>query len=316
MEQIQQKYPMYNLVMGGDFNAGTGPNIPNSLILPDLCPGDYTFLPRTSYDKVTNLNGRALYKMMIGLGLVCLNGSEYDSSEGFFTFITKRGASVVDYILIYPQILDLVKNFDIVYRSDSDHLPLSLSLSLSASKLEIQSDKDLFQGPKRGRWSPLVLEEVRSILMSPPLMELRHKATLPANAIIEIFEQIVSHLHSVVTTSKVIPDILQLGNKPWFDKVCLAKKKQVCYQTRFTRLHYSELALAKLYTLKKEYNNLLKYKRSTYVTSFWHRLGVAALNSNQENFWRLVRNSQSDNSHISIPRILPESWIFLLPGNF
>ncbi|XP_061481611.1 uncharacterized protein LOC133383943 isoform X2 [Rhineura floridana] len=214
-------------------------------------------------------------------------------------------------MLVSSQMLDLVNEFSIGDRPDSDHLPLILKLYNPNTHLTYNNripDLDSFQHSKRLRWSPSVFEEVKQILMLPTLIDLRQKASLPSNDTGELFKQIITRIQPAVTKSKSHTNRYFPNFKPWFDKYCQAKKKQVCFQTRFTRLHFSEVAVSKLQKLKREYN-LLKHKKSLYITSIWQHLGRAALQGNQGEFWNIIHNNLFNRPSLSIPPILPETWI-------
>ena len=58
-------------------------------------------------------------------------------NKGFvnFTWVDNTDRSIVDYIILSPQLLELVKDFAIVNTcSESDHIPLSLYLKCKSKK--------------------------------------------------------------------------------------------------------------------------------------------------------------------------------------
>ena len=63
---------------------------------------------RTSQDKVINNYGKFLFQFIYKFHLVCLNGSQLDTSNGYYTFLTDKGASVVDYVIGSSAVLPYV----------------------------------------------------------------------------------------------------------------------------------------------------------------------------------------------------------------
>lgn len=62
------------------------------------------------------------------LGECILNGMTKGDKEGEFTYVGARGISVIDYIMVNENSIDLVKMFKVGVRIDSDHVTICLEL--------------------------------------------------------------------------------------------------------------------------------------------------------------------------------------------
>ena len=117
------------LVIGGDFNARAS---------SEKDEGETR--RRRSKDTCQNAQGKILIEMAKENGWDILNGNTEGDEEGNFTFIgAKRksegeqgdpatGKSVIDYVMINPEVRLRVKKFTIENRSGSDHLPIVVEL--------------------------------------------------------------------------------------------------------------------------------------------------------------------------------------------
>ncbi|KAJ3644327.1 hypothetical protein Zmor_026993 [Zophobas morio] len=93
IQEIQKKIEESEeefLLLGGDFNA----RIENKSREDD---GENT---RKSKDKVKNKDGKLLWELIEERGWDVLNGVKEGDEEEEFTWIGKRGESVIDYIIV------------------------------------------------------------------------------------------------------------------------------------------------------------------------------------------------------------------------
>jgi hypothetical protein len=104
-------------------------------------PDDYRvdeMLPRSSKDKVTNGNGRHLLDFCKATSLRICNGRlGKDKNIGEFTYVTSRGASVVDYLLCPSKLFHLVSEFYIAEPNQySDHSCVHFALNVCQNNNE------------------------------------------------------------------------------------------------------------------------------------------------------------------------------------
>ncbi|KOX74659.1 hypothetical protein WN51_13093, partial [Melipona quadrifasciata] len=83
---------------------------------------------RKSKDKVVNDKGQKLLKMAAESGWHILNGNMQGDEKGEFTYIEKRGETVIDYILTNTKGLDKIEKFQVGSRIDSDHQLLNVTV--------------------------------------------------------------------------------------------------------------------------------------------------------------------------------------------
>ncbi|KAJ3645682.1 hypothetical protein Zmor_023323 [Zophobas morio] len=113
-EKIEESEEEF-LLLGGDFNARIG----NKSREED---GENT---RKSKDKVENKDGKLLWELIEERGWEVLKEGD---EEGEFTWIGKRGESVIDYVIVNGLAEEDVETFKIGERVDSDHIPLEVKL--------------------------------------------------------------------------------------------------------------------------------------------------------------------------------------------
>ena len=138
--KFSQKGPV---ILIGDFNARTG-SMPDYILHDSLectqLPPDYIPdcpLARYSEDNILNGYGRELLNLCQGSKLRIVNGRVgLDKGIGKYTCFTKRGKSVVDYVLASSEFLKSFYLFEVGALSEvSDHCPLLFELRL---KVRIQ----------------------------------------------------------------------------------------------------------------------------------------------------------------------------------
>lgn len=92
---------------------------------------DLTFLqPETRIDKTINRRGRDILEFMDDEGLFVLNGRTPDDEPGQYFFIGSNGSSVIDYVWVDYDFLDIFGSFKVMrILTSSDHFPIQVSIS-------------------------------------------------------------------------------------------------------------------------------------------------------------------------------------------
>ncbi|MES9885080.1 MAG: endonuclease/exonuclease/phosphatase family protein, partial [Sedimenticola sp.] len=120
----------------GDFNGRVGHRLDyiahdalnsatdNVLYIPDVP------LDRVSQDSVTNAHGNSLLDLCKATSLRIANGRlGADKHNGAYTYFSRNGSSVIDYLLLNYNDFEYVQSFAIQnFTEFSDHAPLSFSL--------------------------------------------------------------------------------------------------------------------------------------------------------------------------------------------
>lgn len=130
VEHVLVTYPLLSLFIAGDFNSRLGSSNsslvkflkwdPKEMIPPWLCSEG------KSRDSLINDIATLMVDLCTSYNLYILNGSPGSATAGDFTFFSPKGTSMVDYILISPDLLPKTCNFTIGVRTDSDHLPVQM----------------------------------------------------------------------------------------------------------------------------------------------------------------------------------------------
>ena len=112
-------------ILMGDWNARCGELLDfeegKDVIDSASEPGE-----RQNADKIINKTGISLINFCILLGLRIVNGRTRGDSSGNFTYLSKAGASVVDFCLVSSDSMRMVDNFSVIDRVESSHHPIVL----------------------------------------------------------------------------------------------------------------------------------------------------------------------------------------------
>ena len=134
---FRKEFSHTNILLAGDFNAMIGNRLDYILedttdYLSSLEDAEYTTddfdKPRSSKDNEVNNFDHKLLNICHIFGIHCLNGRFSGDTGGDYTCITLNGASIVDYILVSSNIFNLIQEFYVVTRTESDHQPLECSI--------------------------------------------------------------------------------------------------------------------------------------------------------------------------------------------
>lgn len=114
--------------MGGDFNIRIG----------ELGGGEEEEggLERKNKDKIISNGGRSLVEWVHNKGWYILNGKTKRDWEEEYTFVSSRGNSVIDYVIVCEDLYNSVKEFIVDTRVDSDHMPVIVVMEDSSGRIE------------------------------------------------------------------------------------------------------------------------------------------------------------------------------------
>lgn len=104
-------------------------------------------LKRKSKDRIINERGRNLLDLVGEIGGYLLNGTTKEDAEGEFTYyIGSIGSSVIDYIIVNKKVYNVLNNFRVEKRMDSDHLPVMLEMNKIKERTEEGEERRLEEG--------------------------------------------------------------------------------------------------------------------------------------------------------------------------
>lgn len=142
------------IVIGGDFNARIGTEGGND--------EEGWSTVRKSKDKVINNRGRELIDLVGEIGGNIMNGTSRGDREGEYTYIGERGSSTIDYIIVNDYSREIVNDFKVIGRTDSDHMPLVLELAGNAGREKRTKEREKSEEERwRCRWNVEDIKEYK-----------------------------------------------------------------------------------------------------------------------------------------------------------
>jgi hypothetical protein len=133
---VTAKYTDTHIILVGDLNARTAAEPDyiqddNAAYIPGgnfYCVSDFD-IKRTSCDKEVNIFGEHLLEICKSLDIHIVNGRAPSDQTGQMTFISSRGASVIDYFVVSSQLFPVIKDMYVVPNDITNHLPVLLYLN-------------------------------------------------------------------------------------------------------------------------------------------------------------------------------------------
>lgn len=244
------------IILAGDFNARTQSTQTQNTIagkdplwLEIANEEDEEVWTRDSKDKGdTTQMGRHLLTLGNCFNLKIINGcARFPLSTGF-TCQTPQGKSVIDYILLQPQVIDKIRDFQIGQRlPESPHSPLIITLKGDFTRQEIKDEQKIQKRVK--------MDYKKSGIYEQELEQIISTMEWP-NTCAEIDQKLTQTI--IGTASK----IFSKGNgrskgmpcNGWFDNEC----KQA-------RLHWTLASQEHKATKEKEYKNLTRRKKRQFL---------------------------------------------------
>ena len=240
----------------GDFNAMTGDlkdyvsDDDSRHIYP--LPEDYTAdeqLPRKNKDTVVNSSGRLLLDFCKGTGLRIANGRVgQDANIGECTYVGRNGSSLIDYILVSQNMLDMFSSFHVCTPNIfSDHGEVKFSLSEIIAPDELQGNILNFEDPNVGSkyiWNKTLQDEYVTKLSAPETAE--------------SFEYVFKDINDGTSNNQIDECVNNFVSM--LDGVCksLFERKVLLNQDNYSKIQcdegcemYKQLFLEKLNTYRK-----------------------------------------------------------------
>ena len=281
-----------NLRYFGDLNARTGSLIDSEIDITEKIP------TRNNKDKNTNAQGRRLASICKTCGYCIVNGRLGNIDEtSNFTYRAKTGNSVIDYLIVPALKLDMVKNFHIYDRVESDHIPLSfqteVSIKTNATQVTRPDNHSRHSVTSQARRNPGQDRIARYVWRYELADSYRTKLT---NQLINMapgdVNNTVSNINTAILESasdmkqkqrKSTPD-QRHKNHPWFDDECSRVKKDVVESFKMNIKHRTHENQTRYNEIKKRYNKLKRLKCRKYHNEFVRSL-LTDKRENPKKFW-------------------------------
>ena len=302
-----------DIILGGDLNARVGDwSFQDELDIDEEEDADVSkTYDRKTQDQVINNNGKRLIEICTMFGLTPLGGLKERSFDSGFTFIGHRGSSHIDHFAVSTNLLNNVKNFKIIDRIESSHLPITMSLNCKGDKTTNQQQEIKISKIK---WQEEKVEECREIIMSEKTQKDLKRAEqimeTDINNSLQLFNKIMKKANNPMKKSFTIKN----GGTPpkkWFDKECRKKKaetkKQLGKLSRINALNRpNEYHQEKKNYLDKkvEYHQLIRDKRKEYNCQTKKQILDDIKDSKK--FWRRIKMLSANRP--KLPNIPIQTW--------
>lgn len=227
--------------------------------------------------------------------LIILNGRTASDGVGEWTFVSKLGASVFDYVLVTRKVWDN-HNFDMQVGDmhESYHFPLEISINGDTDQ-RYGGDANGSCVIERYRWKEdrkeQMIKKIESkdseiYLLGIKYMTETHQISDAADVLHKWFKFLMSGL-----------EIRKQGGKTsvnkWFDEECLRKKKDVKTQLRKMRRNSSPMDIQNFLERKGEYKILCENKKREYEEWYVNHIKKALEENDTKKIWNMISSKKS-----------------------
>ena len=257
---------------------------------------------RQNKDPILDNYGKQLLSLCKSTNHIIANGRLFEDKEGNYTFCSKRGQSVTDYLLLNINDISLIQNFEVLnWTHFSDHAALTFSLKQKCSKKSkiTQPEKVIYE-------TKIIFDDQKTEEFKAHLAKNMEKLNLENEQNPNINTQI-ERLTSFLTKNsedifgKKIPintqNSHQKKTKPkWFDEECFRKKQEFKKaRNKFVKNKTDEnrTAFTKSRTI---YNKVRQRAKIRHKISEGQRLGNIA-KTQPKKFWKSLKKSINKSKH-------------------
>ena len=269
---------------------------------------------RNSKDRSVNENGKHLLNFCKSTGLRIANGRVgQDSQVGQFTCVTKKGSSVVDYIICDPALFPLFTDFKVNSPNImSDHCSILFSLQRADNKDNSNiNDKtipisDAVPARFKYTWDNNVQTQFIDKLASDDsqckleqlitgLNDVSTESTLDnnLNAFYSFIDEVCDPLckkNIGIKNNNNSKNNLKKKSKPWFDNECRQSRSEFYEDLKSFRQSDSSQNRKHLIETRKKHKETIKKKRREYGLSQTKKLETLRF-KNAKDYWKLLKSA-------------------------
>ena len=284
----------YYFILCGDFNVRTGErlnfikvdmNIPEFQKYHDIF--DMGEIPvRKSCDKTITQNGKDLLNFCKVYSVVIINGRCGNDLNGSFTYISAQGCSLIDYILCSPDLLPLVLDFNVEFRTESKDLPVCATLKKHHER-ESNTTQNNDEGQSRIRFDfsganrEIFRQSLKNLFNDEQKLLIFSKIEDSTESTDVIAQMFVSCLCEASVQYNV--KTKRKSNQPWFDQQCASLKSDKYRLLRKFRVSYLEEDRDAYLRAKNRFKQTCAEKKSEYQAMKLDDLISSA--NDQKSFW-------------------------------
>ena len=296
------KFNDCDILLLGDFNARTGgfnhcpikDDWEDHRIQIEHC------ISRTSKDDQINERGRKLLELLSSCNLTILNGNIIGDVFGMYTCSRYNGNSVVDYMMISPDLKHKVKSMKVAnFNQFSDHRPIFCKIETNTGITHSCAVSNKYDAiPKRTNWEKTKSTFVKSQKESYFMEETSRLSKENPQSISEVMNLNKELTNLIQALSGTVPEKNHLqptanhANKRvqpkhrWFDSDCIHAKRNLNKLAReYGKTPTAEEIRSRYYTAKKDYRKLLKAKKQELIA----KLNSDILDSKTID-WKMVKS--------------------------
>ena len=322
-----------NVILLGDFNARTGKDKGvvskdgNTFIQNDCSELSLDPSSRNAFDYKLNAHGKKLLDICKLFDLKILNGRTSGDSLGKVTYHGKNGVSTVDYVITDQNLFRRVQYFVIdkpVFLSD--HSPISTWLQMPVLSTTDETDpvrhnlNSLESLPPQFIWTADSIEPYKKALLSHEVQTLIYEFLdkdfdtsnqNEINASVDLVEAIFMKAASLSLKLKRHKRGKKrknkICNKKWFDYECKKARKELREFSNQKHSNPKDPFLRNMYHHKLcNFKKLLKTKKHNFRCE---KLNELEKNSENSNFWKILKSANDEIQEIKIPPISEQQWI-------
>lgn len=134
LEKVLEDSSIKNNILIGDFNSRTGKE--QSIEENFFNVSQNVWGERESCDNKLNVNGRKILEFCEDRNLVILNGRTVGDIEGNFTYMSRNGCSVIDYVICPMELVKYTEHLNVLSSVYSDHCALDFKIKLNVELSE------------------------------------------------------------------------------------------------------------------------------------------------------------------------------------
>ena len=276
----------YEYLLMGDLNARIGDwglKVNNEEDEEEEEQGEEEILERRVQDGVINENGHKLIQICLAFMVTPLSGLVKKKFDGNFTFIGRRGNSIIDHFVCSLGLINRIQSYKTCSRIESQHQPIEMELYEGEEEERREEEVREAIEVRKVKWSEAKRGECNNILNKPgTLREIQLASELLDNNNLEQgldkFDNVMNKLNKPLTSTFKTGQVKE-DKKKWFDKECEQMKKDarkalINMNKINPRKKKEEHKVAKdLYLDKRiEYQKLIREKRKKYKMEMQEKL--------------------------------------------
>ena len=303
---ISKEHRECSIILMGDFNSRIGQESGEILDIWDSNFFVFNSLlkEKKSKDEVINRNGKELLELCNNEDLFILNGRMKGDEKGELTCITSMGSSVVDYAIVSRSLLDLIDDFKVDNKCDSDHMPLVVCMKVeSETEMNVKIKNERYTKITKYKWKDEKEDNFNRKIKEEysTIYKIGIQENVNAGMIDRASEMLCDWIKYVCGDMRVEQSKRRVKKNGWFDTECQEKKKEMNSILRRFRRGGDEKDLSAYKKSKCVYKNLCDQKQKEWSNECMKKINTVLLEKNSKEFWKIVgvKRKEKEKCYIS-----------------